>query len=136
MRKLFLLAVCFALFGCATSEITRQSFMEDDALKRSAISLAGDYLEGQMGGDDGSQFGKSLKIENLLGWEVGETDYLWDGDYVVTPAVHCKLRMEDGAGAVDWNDYVISLDYDASLRSKGDEYNGLRIRSIRAARSQ
>ena len=133
MKKVITTVVCLAFLGCATSQISKQNFIQDEALKYSAGLLASDYLKSQVRGEDGSIFGTSVNFLNLHDWKTYEAEYLWDGDYTYVPSVFCRLKVENKMGGISWTDYVINMDYDASVREKGDKYNGLRIRRVREA---
>ena len=78
------LVLCFLFFGCATTQISQQTFLQDEALKYSAGLLASDYLKAQVNGENGEQFASPVNFLNLHDWKIYEAEYLWDGNYNIS----------------------------------------------------
>ena len=134
MKKIIMLLLVVLLGGCATitSKLTPAEWSGDAVLQKSSVTLAEDYLKDQATGGANAQsffapstWGGVQNFLNLHEWKITST-----GLFDSLPGVYCRLKVENAMGGVGWATYGILMDYDKSLRDKGDKYNGLRIFAV------
>jgi len=121
------IGIIVLLLGCATEQINR--LKTDEKFNVAALSLAKEYLDGQMQGESDrvtlEKYGTKRGFINLQEYYIEGT-----GRHLLDAAIHVQVKVGDRAGETGWRMIVINLRHDPKIETAGDKYMGLRIHSV------
>jgi len=115
-----LTVLVFALSSCATQ--TSQRLQADPRLRTAAKEVVKAYLDGQIRGESGRQWGSDSSFYNLQEYRIE-----MGGQQFGMPVVYVRTKAGNQLGGVTWRDYAVYLKHDPQLEASGDPYLGLRI---------
>ena len=117
-----------ALCGCVANKVAKR-LTSDSSFQRAAEKLTRDFLDGQKGGESGrvaaQRYGSTGSFYNLVDYRIEGF-----GHEFGQPAVFFRVKAGNRVGGVTWTDYRVLMRHDPKLEATGDDYKGLRIRSV------